>query len=107
MFHSVRKMMFSVALIAPAMALFTSVVGAKPANGRANAVVPFSFKVGDQTLPADAYRVSEVSQGSPSYYVTNLQNGRSVMVLRRGRQSDSKSLQFAAQDGTYVLKGLR
>jgi hypothetical protein len=64
---------------------FSLVAAVAPANAQITrmqtAYVPFEFTVGNQTLPAGRYDVSQITTGGRTISVRNRQNGESAVRL--------------------------
>ena len=78
------------------------------ADGAGNrAVIPFSFRVAGEQLPAGQYRIEKAFQ-SRVYYLRNIETGKAAMInLPAGFGANPAKLIFDQDERGYVLQRVR
>jgi hypothetical protein len=67
--------------------------------------IPFAFHIGSHYLPAGKYRLEQWMTGSPSYYLKNVETGKSLMVTcMTGNEERPTQLTFEKDETGYALK---
>jgi len=67
--------------------------------------IPFAFRIGNSSLPAGQYRLEQWTSGSPSYYLKNVETGKSLMVTcLGGKEQRPTELIFDKDETGYVLR---
>jgi hypothetical protein len=70
--------------------------------------IPFAFHIGNHYLPAGKYRLEQWVSGSPSYYLKNVETGKSLMVTcMTGNEERPTQLDFEKDETGYVLRKVR
>ena len=70
--------------------------------------IPFAFYVGNHYMPAGKYKLEHWSVGSPSYYLKNVETGKSLMFNRMtGNEENHIEMVFDKNQTGYVLRTVK
>jgi hypothetical protein len=101
-----KTSLWAMAVLCGGLVSLGSPASAKPQQAQLRKVnVPFAFHIGNHYLPAGEYRLEQWINGSPSYYLENVETGKSVMVTcMAGNEDRPTQLTFEKDEAGYTLK---
>jgi hypothetical protein len=101
-----KTVLWAMAVLCGSLVSLVSPASAKPQQVQIKgATIPFAFHIGNHYLPAGKYRLEQWMTGSPSYYLKNVETGKSLMVIRMtGNEEHSTQLTFERDETGYALK---